>query len=515
MSTSPSAAAISVRRSSPYLLDDLRELVLDDPEDLRLVGEDRAEALDQLDELGVLLLDLAGLERGQALQAHVQDRLGLGPAELELVDQRVARDVGVGRLADQLDHRVEVVERDEEPLEDVSPGLGARQLVLGAAGDDVALVDDVVADRLEQAQRLRDAVDERDHVDAEALLHLGALVELVQHDLGGVAAALQLDHDAHPGAVGLVAQVRDAGDLLLAHQVGDLHDQAALAALPDLEGELGDDDRLLAVLHRLDVRLGADLHRPAARGVGVADALGAEDRAAAGEVGALDVLHQALEVDLGVVDEGVDRAGDLGQVVRRDVGRHADRDAGGAVDQQVREPRRQQQRLLGPLVVVRAEVDGVGVDVAEHLGRERAEARLGVPHRGCGVPVDRAEVALAVDQRVAQREVLRHPDERVVDGGVAVRVVLAHHLADDEGALPVRPVRLQAEVVHRVEDAAVHRLQAVADVGQRPAHDHAHRVVEVARAHLLLELAGLDVPGQRLEGGSSPSPSPMFSGSSA
>ena len=42
-------------------------------------------------------------------------------------------------------------------------------------------------------------------------------------------------------------------------------------------------------------------------------------------------------------DDGVD---DLAQVVRRDVGRHADRDAGGAVDQQVREARRQDGRLL-------------------------------------------------------------------------------------------------------------------------------------------------------------------------
>ena len=104
-------------------------------------------------------------------------------------------------------------------------------------------------------------------------LHLGALVELVQHDLGRIAAALQLDHEAHPGAVGLVAQVGDPGDLLLADEVGDLRDQAAVAALLDLERQLGDDDRLLAALERLDVGLGADPDRAAAGGVGVADAL--------------------------------------------------------------------------------------------------------------------------------------------------------------------------------------------------------------------------------------------------
>ena len=219
---------------------------------------------------------------------------------------------------------------------------------------------------------------------------------------------------------------------------------------------------------------------------------GGAHHAAAGEVGALDVLHQAGEVDGRVLDVGAGRVDDLAEVVRRDVRRHADGDAGGAVDQQVREPRRQDERLAARLVVVGAEVDGVRVDVAEHLGGEALEAGLRVAHRGGRVVVDRAEVALAVDQRVAQGEVLGEADEGVVDRRVAVRVVLAHHLADDEGALAVAAVRLEAEVVHRVEHAAVDRLQAVADVGQRPAHDHAHRVIEVRAAHLRRQLAVLD-----------------------
>src|SRR5665647_628143 len=45
--------------------------------------------------------------------------------------------------------------------------------------------------------------------------------------------------------------------------------------------------------------------------------------------------------------------------------------------------------------------------------------------------VERAEVPVAVHQRQPQRERLRHPDQRVVDRGVPVRVQLAHHLADD------------------------------------------------------------------------------------
>ncbi len=354
---------------------------------------------------------------------------------------------------------------------------------------------DVALDQLQQAQRPRHPVDQRDHVGAEGRLHRGFLVEVVEDDFGRRPAALELDHQAHPRAVGLVAQVGDALEFLVADEVGDLRHQAAVAELLDRERELGDDDRLLAPPQRLDVGAGADLDAAAAGLVGVADPLAAHDPAA-GEVGTFDVLHQPGHVDRRVVDVGGDRAGDLAQVVRRDVGRHPDGDAGGAVDQQVREAGRQDQRLLGRFVVVGAEVDGVGVDVAQQLGREAGQPRLGVPHRRRRVVVDRAEVALSVDQRVAQGEVLRHPHQRVVDRRVAVRVVLAHHLADDEGALAVGAGRLQADVVHRVEDPAVNRLESVAGVGQGAADDHAHRVIEVRRAHLFLEAAVFDVAGQ-------------------
>ena len=69
------------------------------------------------------------------------------------------------------------------------------------------------------------------------------------------------------------------------------------------------------------------------------------------------------------------------------------------------------------------------------LRGHRGEARLGVALGGGRVVVDVAEVALRVDERVAERERLRHADEGVVDRLVAVRVVLPHHVADDAGAL--------------------------------------------------------------------------------
>ena len=190
------------------------------------------------------------------------------------------------------------------------------------------------------------------------------------------------------------------------------------------------------------------------------------------------------EIDLGVAD--------FAQVVRRNVGRHADRDARGAVEHQVRQPGGQHEWLLPGRGIIVAEVDGVLLEVDQQFGRDPGEPRLGVPVGGRRVPVDRPEVALAVDERVAQREVLRHAHQAVVDGHVAVRVVVLEHLADDRGALLIAGAGGHPLLLHRVQDPAVNRLQAVANIRQRAADDDAHRVVHVARAHLVLELQRQD-----------------------
>ena len=158
------------------------------------------------------------------------------------------------------------------------------------------LVIDVVLDDRQQAERARHAVDQRDHVHAEGRLQLRVLVELVEDDLRD-RVALQLDHEPDARLVGLVAEVRDLLEPAVLDLLDDLlHQPAAVAApvaLVDLEGHLGDDDALLAALHRLDVRAAADHHAAAAGLVRVADPAVPDDDAAGGEVGALDVLHQA------------------------------------------------------------------------------------------------------------------------------------------------------------------------------------------------------------------------------
>ena len=109
----------------------------------------------------------------------------------------------------------------------------------------------------------------------------------------------------------------------------------------------------------------------------------AADDAAGGEVGAGDDLHQLVDRDVRVVDHAISAVADFAQVVRRNRRGHADRDAAGAVDQQVRELRRQHRRLGVPLVVGRHEVDRVELQIVEHHRRD-GDSRASVYRMAAG-----------------------------------------------------------------------------------------------------------------------------------
>ena len=111
-------------------------------------------------------------------------------------------------------------------------------------------------------------------------------------------------------------------------------------------------------------------------------------------------------------DDAVDH---LPQVVGRDVGCHAHGNALAAVDQQVGETAGQDAGFLFGLVEVEGPVDGLLVNVGEHLAGHLAHAGLGVTVGSRGVAVHRTEVALAVHQRIPQAEILGQADHGVVD----------------------------------------------------------------------------------------------------
>ena len=464
-------------------LPDLLQLVHHDVLDEPLVGEDRLVLADLLQKLAVLLLDLVALQRGQARETHLEDRVRLDLREVESRHEPASRLGDVRRGADRLDHLVDPVEGDQEPLEDVRAMLRLLEEELGPATDHLHPVVQELAHQREDRQRLGPPVHERDHDDRERVLERGGLVEVVQGD-AGVLAPLQLHDDAHPLAIRLVVDRGDALDPAGPHALGDLLDEPGLV---QVVGDLGDDDRLTSALPLLELHPPAKRDVPAAPLVGLGDAVPAAHDAAGGEVGPGHEFHDLVQGEVRVLHQRDHPADHLGEVVRRNGRRHADRDPGRAVHEEVREHAREDRRLFPRAVVVGDEVDGVLVEVQEHLGRGSRQPRLGVPHRRRGVAVHRAEVPLGVHEGVAHGEVLAHAHQRRVDDLLTVGVVVSGRVSRDLGALPELRARGQPEVVHGHENPPLGRLQAVADVRQGPAHDYAHRVPQVRVLHLVLD----------------------------
>ena len=173
--------------------------------------------------------------------------------------------------------------------------------------------------------------------------------------------------------------------------------------------------------------------------------------------------------------------GDLAQVVRRDVGGHADGDAGRAVDQQVGQLGRQDARLHARAVVVLDEVDGLLVDVGEQLRRRSRSCAL---RCSASPPADRRRPSRSCPGRRPAGSAARKSCARRTSASYSATSPCGWYLPITSPTIAAHlryaGRRGQAHLVHGVEDSAMDRLEAVADVGQRAADDDAHRVVEVA-----------------------------------
>src|SRR4029078_6745105 len=141
---------------------------------------DVLELGDELDDLEVLVLDLLALERSEASETHVEDGLRLELREVAPRHEVLARGIDVVRLADRLDHRIEVVEGDLQTLEDVGPSSCLAEVELGPASDDLLAMIDVVLEDASERQRLGLAVDQGEHVHVERELHRSVLEQVVQ-----------------------------------------------------------------------------------------------------------------------------------------------------------------------------------------------------------------------------------------------------------------------------------------------------------------------------------------------
>ena len=305
----------------------------DDGYALRLC-KDVQQVLDLGHNLLVLRDDLVLLQAGKALQSHLQNFLSLrfaqsvqavvahadtgfqaGRAIVVGIDhatvgpragQHFAHQLAVPRpthqfrpgdwrgwrIANDGNELIDIRKRNSEAFKHMTALACLAQREHSAARDDFAAMFQEYLDQVFQVAQLGLAVDQRHHVDAEGVLQLGLLVQVVQHHFGHFAP-LELDHQAHAGLVGLVLDVADAFDLLLMHQFGHALLQRLLV---DLIRKLIDDDGLaLAAIDVLEVDLGAHHHLATTGAVAILDTIDAIYDSGRRKIRRWNDFHQVID----------------------------------------------------------------------------------------------------------------------------------------------------------------------------------------------------------------------------
>ncbi len=188
--------------------------------------------------------------------------------------------------------------------------------------------------------------------------------------------------------------------------------------------------------------------------------------------------HKLIDGDLGVIQQQLQGVDGLPQIVGRNIGGHPHGNSRGTVDQQVGKAGGEHHRLHQALVKIGAEIDGVFMQIGQKLHGDGRHPGFGVAHRRRRIPVQGAKVPVPVHQGVADGEILGHAHQGIIQSRLPVGVILAQNLADDAGGFAVGLIRRTAHFQHGIENAPVHRLQTVPHIGQGPAHNYAHGIVQ-------------------------------------
>ena len=127
------------------------------------------------------------------------------------------------------------------------------------------------------------------------------------------------------------------------------------------------------------------------------------------------MLHQRFNGDFGIGNLRNHTINDFAQIVRRNVGCHANGDSACAVYQNVWKTRGQHAGFGFGAIIIRLKIDCFLINILKQRHRRFCQARLSVTHGGWRIAVDGTKVALTINQRQTHGKNLRHAHQRIVN----------------------------------------------------------------------------------------------------
>ena len=283
-----------------------------------------------------------------------------------------------------------------------------------------------------------------------------------------------------------IADIAEHRQFFIHQQLGDFLNQFGF---DDLIGNFGYDNLILSVSEVFLLPFGANAESSLSLPIGVKNAFKTVDDNAAGrEIRPLDAANQRFHFAVGFFDQIQKRVTDLAEVMRRDIGGHADGNSRRTVAEQIGYHGRHDDRFFLFAVIGFAKIDGIVVETFHQSHGKFSQAGFGITHGGRTVAVDITEVSLAVNQRITYGKILSQAHHGTVNRTVAVRMIFTDDIADDTGAFLKTGLRIQMQLAHGKKQTAVNRFQSVADIRQRAVDNGRHGIRQVSFAQFLREV---------------------------
>ena len=253
---------------------------------------------------------------------------------------------------DDMDDFIQIEESNQQTVQQVQTGQDLIQAVLQAATHRGNTEPQPLTQHAPEILHRRLAVSTDDvHVDPVAVLQIGGrkqmLHQIVQIDPVG---ARNNDDTRRVFVIGFIAQIGDHRQLLVLHLRGNLLQH--LGARHLMRQRSNHDLTVFLAPHRTTA------HRAAAAGVHLQQVFPrGDDLGFSGEVRPLNMLQNLVQSGTRIVQQTNTGRSHFFQVMRRDIGRHTDRNTSRSVKQQIGQARRQNHGFFHGTVEVRLPIN--------------------------------------------------------------------------------------------------------------------------------------------------------------
>ena len=316
----------------------------------------------------------------------------------------------------------------------------------------------MVFDDLTEPHRLRSSIGNCKHVHPKRIFQTRLLIEHV-FQVFNIRIFFQFENNTDSFFGRLIRDVYDIICLLCLHQCTDIVQKLSDPCADHRIRNLRDDQTFLSAFSILYLYFSAKFDLSCTGLIDGWQIIFVDYDAPGREIRPLQICQKFFRCDLIIPHVCLYCIDHLTQVMCRDTRGHTDCDSLRTIDKEVRNSDRKHFRLFFCLVKIWHKIYNVFIKICQiRFLRDLGQTALRITHRRSAVPFYRPKIPVTVYQHHSLFKILRHNNQRLIDGTVTVWVIFTHRISDDTGTLSVWSVISDPKFIHIIERSSLYRL---------------------------------------------------------